>query len=125
MSSINRVLRNTINSHIIQDHKYNDQDESHQLYPNEGSDGSEDDETRAIYQVVSLNTPMADSSKFDMKYLLKRPEPASTTTTTTTSKPVHPDQFLEVFVLIVNEQDFVKNNNQENFRDAVWKIFTE
>ena len=78
-----------------------------------------------IYQVVSLNTPMADSSKFDMKYLFKRPEPPSTTTTTTTSKPVHPDQFLEVFVLIVNEQDFVKNNNQENFRDAVWKIFTE
>jgi len=76
-------------------------------------------------QVVSLNTPMADSSKFDLKYLLKRPEPPSTTTTTTTSKPVHPDQFLEVFVLIVNEQDFVKNNNQENFRDAVWKIFTE
>merc|ERR1711973_1042590 len=64
-------------------------------------------------QVVSLNTPMADSSKFDMKYLFKRPEPPSTTTTTTTSKPVHPDQFLEVFVLIVNEQDFVKNNNQK------------
>ena len=78
-----------------------------------------------IYQVVSLNTPMADSSKFDMKYLLKRPEPPSTTTTTTTSKPVHPDQFLEVFVLIVNEQDFVTNNNTEKFRAAVWKIFTE
>ena len=82
-------------------------------------------DTRATYQVVSLNTPMADSSKFDMKYLLKRPEPPSTTTTTTTSKPVHPDQFLEVFVLIVNEQDFVMNNNSEKFRDAVWKIFTE
>ena len=50
---------------------------------------------------------------------------STTTTTTTTSKPVHPDQFLEVFVLIVNEQDFVMNNNSEKFRDAVWKIFTE
>ena len=58
MSSINRVLRNTINSHIIQDHKYNEQDENHQLYPNEGSDGSEDDETRAIYQQQSWQPPI-------------------------------------------------------------------
>ena len=58
MSSINRVLRNTINSHIIQDHKYNEQDENHQLFPNEGSDGSEDDESRAIYQQQSWQPPI-------------------------------------------------------------------
>ena len=58
MSSINRVLRNTINSHIIQDHKYNDQDETHPLYPNEGSDGSEDDESRAIYHQQSWQPPI-------------------------------------------------------------------
>jgi len=76
-------------------------------------------------QVLSLNTPMEDSSKVDIVHLLKRPEPPATTTTTTTPKPIHPDQFLKVYVLIVNEEDFVANKNEEHFRNVVWEIFTE
>jgi len=76
-------------------------------------------------QVLSLNTPMEDSSKVDIVHLLKRPEPPSTTTTTTTPKPIHPDQFLQVYVLIVNEKDFIDNKNEEKFRNVVWQIFTE
>ena len=68
---------------------------------------------------------MEDSSKVDIVHLLKRPEPPATTTTTTTPKPIHPDQFLKVYVLIVNEEDFVANKNEENFRNVVWEIFTE
>jgi len=76
-------------------------------------------------QVVSLNTEMKDSSKVDIVHLLKRPEAPTTTTTTTTSKPIQPDQFLQVYVLIVNEEDFISNKNEENFRNVVWEIFTE
>ena len=68
---------------------------------------------------------MEDSSKVDIVHLLKRPEPPSTTTTTTTPKPIHPDQFLQVYFLIVNEKDFIENNNVEKFRNVVWQIFTE
>ena len=78
-----------------------------------------------LYQVVSLNTEMKASSRVDIVHLLKRPEAPSTTTTTTTEKPIHPDQFLEVYVLIVNEEDFVANKNEEKFRNVVWEIFTE
>ena len=67
---------------------------------------------------------MKDSSRVDIVHLLKRPEAPSTTTTTTTEKPIHPDQFLEVYVLIVNEEDFMANKNEENFRNVVWEIFT-
>ena len=68
---------------------------------------------------------MEDSSKVDIVHLLKRPEPPSTTTTTTTPKPIHPDQFLQVYFLIVNEKDFIDNKNEEKFRNVVWQIFTE
>ena len=68
---------------------------------------------------------MEDSSKVDIVHLLKRPEPRATTTSTTTPKPIHPDQFLQVYVLIVNEQDFTAKKNEENFRNVVWEIFTE
>ena len=79
-----------------------------------------------LCQVVSLNTEMKDSSRVDIVHLLKRPEaPTPTPTPTTTEKPVHPDQFLEVYVLIVNEEDFVANKNEEKFRNVVWQIFTE
>ena len=77
------------------------------------------------HQVVSLNTEMQDSSKVDIVHLLKRPEAPPTITTTTTPKPIQPDQFLQVYILIVNEEDFIANKNEENFRNVVWEIFTE
>ena len=46
-------------------------------------------------------------------------------TTTTTPKPVHPDQFLDVYVLIVNEQEFIDKGRKEEFKKVVWEIFTK
>ena len=47
VSSINRVLRNTINNHI--EHKY-EEHEQHQQYGNETSDGSEEEDAQNAYQ---------------------------------------------------------------------------
>ena len=47
VSSINRVLRNTINNHI--EHKYKEH-EQHQQYGNETSDGSEEEDSQNAYQ---------------------------------------------------------------------------
>ena len=58
MSSINRVLRNTINSHIIEDHKYQESNDKHSLYQHEASDGSEEDDSRISYQQPSWQPPI-------------------------------------------------------------------
>ena len=75
--------------------------------------------------MVSLNTPMEESSKVNIDYLVKPPEPPTPNTTTTTPKPVHPDQFLGVYVLIVNEQEFIDKGRKEDFKKVVWEIFTK
>ena len=75
--------------------------------------------------MVSLNTPMEESSKVNIDYLVKPPEPPAPNTTTTTPKPVHPDQFLDVYVLIVNEQEFIDKGRKEDFKNVVWEIFTK
>ena len=49
VSSINRVLRNTIGNHVVQENKYQEH-EQHQQYRNESSDGSEEDEAQNAYQ---------------------------------------------------------------------------
>ena len=61
----------------------------------------------------------------NLDYLVKPPEPPTPNTTTTTPKPVHPDQFLDVYVLIVNEQEFIDKGRKEEFKKVVWEIFTK